>query len=543
MKVDRERTTSRDIPAGIVLSPTPSGRLSTLRNSSRFLLAAVLSIVAMGMAAWLVTSVGDLHDRIARQSPALAVAVVVLAVATASAAAIAAARMFWHLSRPEPTPAKAPTDVVQAAEVQAEKAEQMLTRVEDEAVREKLAREIARIRTDRESKTFHVVVFGTGSAGKTSLINALLGRAVGPTEATLGTTRHGETYTHEVEGLDGRLVLTDTPGLSEIGEGGALREAEARDLAARADLLLFVVDHDLIRSEFEPLTALARQGKRSIVILNKKDRFRKEDREAILAKLRERLKGIVPADDIVAVAASPRPVQVRVKGADGATETVFEAEPPDLGDLEARIATIVQREGDALRAANLLLRAHLVSREAQDQLTRERRLKARAVVEKFQWITAGTVFANPIPALDLMAAGAVQFQMISELAAVFGVEISTAHVKMIGGQMVQMLLKLGIVEAATSLIAGVFKSSFVGYAAGGAVQATSMAYLTHISGLAFTEYFERGQSWGDGGMQAALIRQFDLHSRAEFLKEFAQQALDRVVKRFTGPKETPGARR
>ena len=55
--------------------------------------------------------------------------------------------------------------------------------------------------------------------------------------------------------------------------------------------------------------------------------------------------------------------------------------------------------------------------------------------------------------------------------------------------MVQMLLKLGLVEAATSLIAGLFKSTLVGYAAGGAVQAVTMAYLTHVSGQTFAEYF------------------------------------------------------
>ena len=30
-----------------------------------------------------------------------------------------------------------------------------------------------------------------------------------------------------------------------------------------------------------------------------------------------------------------------------------------------------------------------------------------------------------------------------------------------------------------------------------------MAYLTHVSGEAFAEYFRGGQTWGDGGMQAA----------------------------------------
>jgi hypothetical protein len=68
-----------------------------------------------------------------------------------------------------------------------------------------------------------------------------------------------------------------------------------------------------------------------------------------------------------------------------------------------------------------------------------------------------------------------------------------------------------------------------------------MAYLTHISGHAFKDYFARGQSGGDGGMQAALIRQFDLNSRVEFVQEFAKQALEHVSKRvFKGSEQPTG---
>ena len=71
-----------------------------------------------------------------------------------------------------------------------------------------------------------------------------------------------------------------------------------------------------------------------------------------------------------------------------------------------------------------------------------------------------------------------------------------------------------------------------------------MAYLTHVSGEAFAEYFRRGQTWGDGGMQAALVRQFDLTSRAEFLQEFAKQAVQKVSTRLLhGTPKTPNSRR
>jgi len=511
------------------------------RRTSYLYLTLTVLIVVLGLAAWLFSSVTELHDRFARQSRGLGVAFLILLIVLLAVATLWASRLVRFSKSVEGGPVQAPTDMIAAAAVQTEQAEGIIRHVEDASARAGLNQELSDLRAGQRRREFHVVVFGTGSAGKTSLINALLGWEAGKTDPTMGTTQRGENHTYSMEGVDGAVFLTDTPGLSELGAAGSEREREARELAARADLLVFVLDHDLIRTEYDPLSALVRQGKRSIVVFNKTDRFTEADSAAILAKLRERLRGLVPAGDVVAGAAAPRPVPVRVQRPDGSIATELEAQPPELAALRGRIAEILRKEGDTLRAGNLLLRAHLLSRKAQDQLAIERDQTAKDLIEKFQWITAGTVFANPFPALELVANGAVQFQMISELAGVYGVQISTSHVRMIGGQMIQMLLKLGLVETATSLVAGIFKSSLVGYAAAGAVQGVSMAYLTHISGEAFAEYFRRGQAWGDGGMQAALIRQFDLTSRAEFLQEFAKQAVHKVSNRLLhGAAQSPG---
>jgi uncharacterized protein len=499
---------------------------------SHLLLGLAAVVVMLGMAAWLLGSLAELHDRFSRQSRELGIAFLIVIIVFLVFATVWMGRSLWMSRTRASGPVQAPADVIQAATVQAEEAAGVIRQVEDQSARTGLNQELSELRAGQHRREFHVVVFGTGSAGKTSLISALLGREAGKSEAVMGTTKKAANHTYELDGLEGSLFLTDTPGLSEIGETGSAREQEARELAARADLLIFVLDHDLTRTEYEPLAALVRQGKRSIVFFNKTDRFSESDSAAILAKLKERLHALVPPEDIVAGAASPRPMTVRVRQPDGSVEARLESALPDLAALRNRIGRIVEREAETLRAGNLLLRAHLLTRKAQDQLSLERDRTAEDVVEKFQWITAGTVFANPFPALELVANGAVQLQMVSELAGVYGVQISSAHVRMIGGQMVQMLLKLGLVETATSLVAGIFKSSLVGYAAAGAVQAVSMAYLTHVSGEAFSEYFRRGQTWGDGGMQAALVRQFDLTSRAEFLQEFAKQAVQRVSTRF-----------
>jgi small GTP-binding protein len=439
-----------------------------------------------------------------------------------------------RLRRDEFPPAVIPEDLVRAADAQARRAGEFITRVCDPSRREELALELSVLQAEsqQEKGTLRVVVFGTGSSGKTSLINALLGQKVGETEAVIGTTQHGDNHTYELGGVEGTVYLTDTPGLAEAGPGGEVREIEARSLAVRADLLLFVVDHDLLRGEYERLIELARLGKRSIVVLNKKDRFPDRDLAAIAAKLRERLSGVIDADDIVTVAAAPRPIPVQVRRADGTTETVLEVEQPDIAALRTRIGQVLAREGKLLRVANLLVRGRVLEREAHNQLEREREQRAEAVVEHYQWVAAGTVFANPMPALDILAGGAVQLEMIGELARVHGVELSVGQVRALAAMMLQAILKLGLIEAATSLIAGVFKRTLIGFAAGGAVQAVTMAYLTRVSGRAFIDYFRAGESWGPDGTDAVVLRQFELNNRTEFLQVFVNKVVNEVLEKM-----------
>lgn len=424
-----------------------------------------------------------------------------------------------------------PEALERAAETQAERAREIIARMRDDARREDLQTRLERLESQRKEPLdeLNIVVFGTVSAGKTSLINALIGRPVGETSAVMGTTRRGEAHSHSLKGVEGTIHLVDTPGISEAGAGAVDREDEARELAKRADLLLFVVDGDLIRTEFARLNELARLGKRSIVVLNKRDRLTDDDAAAILAKLRERLGGVVAADDVVTASAAPRPIPLRTMRPDGSHETVLEVQEPDLRALKARIIDVLSREGRLFRVANLLVQTNLLSREAEGELKSERRRRADEVIERHQWMTATTVFANPIPGINLLAGASVQTELIAELARVYGVEPTKAQLHALAGGMAQAMLKIGLAEAATSVVAGVFKRSPVSFVAGGALQAATMAYLARIAGKSFDEYFQNGQSWGDEGIEGVVLRQFEINSRAEFLREFARQAVRRLL--------------
>ena len=152
-------------------------------------------------------------------------------------------------------------------------------------------------------------------------------------------------------------------------------------------------------------------------------------------------------------------------------------------------------------------------------------------MDRHQWLAAVTAFANPVLALGPMAVGAVQLRMLSEMAAVYDAELSASFVELLGRQMAHTLLKLGIAEAAASVLAGFLKFNPIGFAAGGLVQAVTMAYLTRLTGDSFIEYLEQGQEWGEGGMQEILSRHVEESRRSEWLLQFAKLAIRRLLGR------------
>ena len=185
-------------------------------------LTVLLVGAALGLAAWLVSSLNEMHERFARESRGLGLAFLIVLIVLMVIGAVWLGRLAWRSRSAVGSASKipVPADVIQAAAVQADQAEGVIRQVGDQDVKAELNRELAEIRAGRERREFHVVIFGTGSAGKTSLINALLGREVGKTEATMGTTRRGESHTYTLAGGRG-------DGLPDR-HAGALRDRRGR---------------------------------------------------------------------------------------------------------------------------------------------------------------------------------------------------------------------------------------------------------------------------------------------------------------------------
>lgn len=496
---------------------------------SRLLTLIFGLIVILGLMIWLIDSLSRLYWQLAYYpllSQALLVLIIVLLGVLIAAFIyylfVLPRRSQQQRKRKRTNQLRVPAAKTEAAEETLKAVRQQVSQIQDEVARQELLLRSREIEQNLSRGEIQVVIFGTGSAGKTSIVNALIGRMVGKVGAPMGTTEVGETYTLSLKGVNREILITDTPGILEAGIAGTEREQLARHLATEADLLLFVLDNDLRKSEYDPLHTLAEIGKRSLVVLNKSDLYADDDREKILARLRERVRGLVAASDVVAVSANPQAVVLE----DG---TRFQPEP-DIMPLIRRMAAVLRAEGEDLIADNILLQSQRLGEKARRLIDTQRRRQAEKIVDRFQWIGAGVIAVTPLPVVDLLATAAVNAQMVVEIGRVYGCEINMERGRELALSLGKTLASLGIIKGAITLIATALQLSIGGLIVGRAIQAVTAAYLTRIAGRSFIEYFRHDQDWGDGGITEVVQRQFQLNRKDEFIKSFVQDAITRVVK-------------
>jgi uncharacterized protein len=201
----------------------------------------------------------------------------------------------------------------------------------------------------------------------------------------------------------------------------------------------------------------------------------------------------------------------------------------EVSPLLRRIAAILRQEGEELIADNILLQSHRLGEEARQLLDTQQRQQAEKIVERYQWIVAGTVLVTPIPIVDLLATAAVNAQMVVEIGSVYGCELNIERGKELALSLGKILASLGIVKGAFQVLTAALQLTIPTFIIGRAIQAVTAAYLTRIAGKSFIEYFRRDRDWGDGGIAEVVQQQFQLSRRDEFIREFVQQAIARVI--------------
>ena len=87
----------------------------------------------------------------------------------------------------------------------------------------------------------HIGFFGRRNAGKSSLVNAITNQELAVVSSVKGTTTDPVYKAMELLPL-GPVEIIDTPGFDDVGELGELRVKKTRQILAKTDVAVLVVD-------------------------------------------------------------------------------------------------------------------------------------------------------------------------------------------------------------------------------------------------------------------------------------------------------------
>ena len=104
---------------------------------------------------------------------------------------------------------------------------------------------------------------------------------------------------------------------------------------------------------------------------------------------------------------------------DGTIQESIEERLPEISELREKLNQLLEQEREKLVWATTIRKAEMARLETKNILNKIRREQAVPIIEQYQWIAAATAFANPVPALDLLATAAINGQLIVDLSAIY----------------------------------------------------------------------------------------------------------------------------
>jgi uncharacterized protein len=386
---------------------------------------------------------------------------------------------------------------------------QLAQEAENHPVLETLQEQIVHLMSEIDRQEIVATVTGGKSVGKTTLIKVL-----------------ESSWRQEIQQ---KVSFQETQPL--FVEAGENLDTAVLAQTNTYDIVLFVTNGDLTDSEFQTLQQLKAENQTTILIFNKQDQYLPDERCSVLQSLKQKV-----SLNVVATAASPLPVKVRKHQEDNSVEEWLEVPAPDIQQLTQQLGDMLAHQGQQLVWATTMRKALVLKAEAKNWLNGIRRDRAVPVIEQYQWIAAAAAFANPVPALDILATAAINAQMVMDLGNIYQQKFSLEQAQTVAGTMGSMMLKLGLVELSSKAVGTVLKSNAVTFVAGGVVQGVSAAYLTRIAGLSLVEYFQQQEIAINSGtalnldkLRQTLQNVFQQNQQIGLLQSFVKQGVNRLI--------------
>ncbi|MDJ0581281.1 GTP-binding protein [Crocosphaera sp.] len=380
-----------------------------------------------------------------------------------------------------------------------------------------------------ECSLVQIVAFGMVGRGKSSLLNALIGKNIfktGPLHGVTQTIDAADWKLQEDEQIKGlqtvalsgwgqsQIQLIDTPGIDEVD--GESREMLAHDMAKQVDLILFVISGDMTKVEFEALSRLRSVGKPIILIFNKIDQYPEIDRLAIYEKIRdERVKELLSPDEIVMVAAAPLITEIS-QDEQGNLKQKRSRGKPKIESLKLKILEILHREGKSLVALNTMLYADEVNEQIVARKLQIREKAANQLIYKAVMIKAMAVALNPVTVVDLFTGAVVDVAMILSLSNLYGIamtqQAAIALLQKIGVSMggisaTEFLTSLGLSSLKGMLglmVPTTAGLSLLPYVSIAITQGSVAGVSCYAIGQVTKRYLANGAAWGPEGPKTVV---------------------------------------
>ncbi len=288
--------------------------------------------------------------------------------------------------------------------------------------------------------------------------------------------------------------------------------------------VLYGVQERLTPAQVQELTAYHAQDQPVQVVWCAAPWSGKELKAAVAQQLRD----LGYPQPLLTITPQPAPILVRRMQADGSWEDSWEIPPPVLEELNHWLTQRSQEPHWQYQA--IVRRGRALQTTIGQRQQSHRAQTAQRVIHRYQVWAAVWAGVNPVPSLDLLATGAINAQMLVDLAQVYRRPLTLSQATDMVKALAPMLLQMGIVEAITRLAAVWLKTQAVTYGVGGAIQALSAAYLTHLAGQTFLETLQDPERELNPGVWQSLTTRVQASAAAlRFWQKFIPQSLPWVV--------------
>lgn len=130
----------------------------------------------------------------------------------------------------------------------------------------------------------HIGFFGKRNAGKSTIVNNIIGQELSIVSDTKGTTTDTNEKSMELLPI-GPVTLIDTAGIDDIGELGNLRINSAMKAYKRCDVVVFTADYEPLSDIEKNFIINTKKDKKPIIsVINKRDKGKIGDKDYAFLK-------------------------------------------------------------------------------------------------------------------------------------------------------------------------------------------------------------------------------------------------------------------